>query len=73
MANIYYIGVNTGDLNMSDPATAGTASTAGSDIELRIGDGTVQPTKRDVYRALEVFRRWMRKGGLGAGANLPAS
>lgn len=72
MAAQYYVSSNMGDLDMSDPANAGTSGTAGDDLELRIGDGTNLPTKKDVQLFMRQVKRWLRKGGLGAGANLPA-
>lgn len=51
---------------------AGTSSTAGDSIELRMGNGTYSPDRREVILALERFKRWLIQGGLDqAGANLP--
>lgn len=71
MAAQYYMSSNRGQLRMRDPENVGTSGTAGDDIELRVGDGTNLPTKQDVLLFFEQCKRWMLKGGLGAGANLP--
>lgn len=67
----FYCSVNPGTpLDMRDVANAGTSSTAGDKIELRMDQSAV--TRLDVLKALKVFERWIVQGGLaGAGANLP--
>lgn len=72
MTTTYYASVNDMDTVTADVAHAGTSSTAGDVIEIRIGNGTYVPTHRQVFNALEIFRRWLIQRGLdGAGANLP--
>lgn len=71
MATTYYVSANDFDTVSKDPANAGTSSTATDIIELRMGDGTTVPTQRQVVNALDIFKRWLIKDGLGAGANLP--
>ncbi len=72
MAAQYYMSVNDFE-TMADPAHAGTSSTAGDEVELRIGDGTFLPSQSQVLYALLIFERWIRQNGLkGAGANLPS-
>jgi hypothetical protein len=57
---------------MQDVAHAGTSSTSSDVIELRMGNGTNQPTRFAVQQALKIFERWLFQGGLdSAGANLP--
>jgi hypothetical protein len=57
---------------MLDVDHAGTSSTAADNIELRMGNGTYLPDRREVLMALERFERWIIQGGLDqAGANLP--
>lgn len=72
MANTYYASVNTYPGYVTDVDNAGTSSTAGDNIELRIGNGTYAPDRREALLALARFERWIIQGGLDqAGANLP--
>jgi len=72
MATIYYASCNDGDVIAKDVEHAGTSSTAGDIVELRMGDGTTVPTQRQVLNVLERFERWIKQNGLnGVGANLP--
>lgn len=72
MATIYYASCNDGDVISSDVEHAGTSSTSGDVVELRMGNGTYVPTQRQVLNILERFERWIIQNGLdGAGANLP--
>lgn len=72
MATIFYASCNDGDVLAKDVEHAGTSSTAGDLVELRMGDGTNTPTQRQVLNILERIERWIMQGGLnGAGANLP--
>ena len=72
MTTTYYISANDGDVISKDVPHAGTSSTAGDVVELRMGNGTYVPTQRQVLNALERFGRWIIQNGLdGAGANLP--
>lgn len=65
---------NTDDANLH----SGTATSANDYIELRmrVQDGASAATgltKKDVYKALEAFERWIHNGGLtGNGTNVPA-
>lgn len=71
MATTYYASINDAR-TMADVAHAGTSSTAGDDIELRIGNGTYVPTITETILALRIFERWLIQNGLDqAGANLP--
>jgi hypothetical protein len=77
MASTYYASVNTATNNEAtgyfmDVDHAGTASTSGDTIELRMGNGTYAPDRRECLLALKRFERWIMQGGLDqAGANLP--
>lgn len=72
MATTYYMSFNDLDTISADPAHAGTSSTAGDNVEVRMGNGTYVPTQRQVLNGLEIGERWIIQNGLdGAGANLP--
>jgi hypothetical protein len=72
MATTYYASIDTYAGEIFDVDHAGTASTAGDNIELRMGNGTYSPDRREVLLALKRFERWIIQGGLDqAGANLP--
>ncbi len=72
MAATYYASINTPSSYILDVDHAGTSSTAADNIELRMGNGTYLPDRREVLMALERFERWIIQGGLDqAGANLP--
>jgi len=71
VATIYYASINDYSTGQ-DVAHAGTSSTAGDVIELRMGNGTVAPTRDQVILGLKVLLRWLSNGGLNsAGANIP--
>lgn len=72
MTTTYYMSANDGDSISLDPEHVGTSSTAGDLVELRMGNGTVVPTQRQVLNIMERFERWIVQNGLdGLGANLP--
>lgn len=72
MAVQYYISVNDFDTLSKRAAHSGTSSTPTDIIELRIGDGTYVPSRRQVFNALEIIERHLQMGGdLLTGANLP--
>ena len=72
MATTFYASINTPGALYLDVDHAGTSSTAADNIELRMGNGTFAPDRREVLLALERFERWIIQGGLDqAGANLP--
>lgn len=72
MANTYYMSINTPSSYDLDVDNSGTSSTSTDNIELRVGNGTYTPTRRETLQALERFERWIMQGGLDqAGANLP--
>ncbi len=72
MTTTYYASVNDFDTIVADVDHAGTSSTSGDVIELRMGNGTYAPNRFQVLKALMRIRRWIISGGLdGAGANLP--
>ena len=72
MAATYYASLNTAPDIFADVDHAGTSSTSADNIELRMGNGTYQPDRREVLLALKRFERWIIQGGLDqAGANLP--
>lgn len=72
MATTFYASINTEAALQLDVDHAGTSSTAADNIELRMGNGTYSPDRREVLLALVRFRRWILQGGLDqAGANLP--
>jgi hypothetical protein len=72
VAATYYASIVTPSSYMLDVDHAGTSSTAADNIELRMGNGTYLPDRREVLMALERFERWIIQGGLDqAGANLP--
>jgi hypothetical protein len=72
LATTYYASFNDGDIISADPEHVGTSSTAGDVVEIRMGNGTVVPTQRQVLNILERLERWIIQNGLdGAGANLP--
>lgn len=72
MATTFYASVNGYTGLIQDVDHAGTSSTAGDIIELRMGNGTYSPDRREVLMALERLERWIIQGGLDqAGANLP--
>jgi hypothetical protein len=73
-ATTYYASVVDADTVAKDVAHSGTSSTAGDMIELRMGDGTNEPTVRQVINALIIFERWLiERGTNGAGANMPVN
>lgn len=67
----YYMSTSDFDTVAKDPANVGTSSTAADLIELRVGTAGTNVTHRQIMNAIEIFRRWIMKNGLGAGANLP--
>ena len=72
MTTTYYASVNDCDGLSVEVASAGTSSTAAYLVELRMGEGSIVPTQRQVLNALEVFKRHiMSNGVLGSGTNLP--
>lgn len=72
MASTFYASINTPPDYFTDVDNAGTSSTSTDNIELRIGNGTYSPTRREALLALERFERWIIQGGLDQlGANLP--
>jgi hypothetical protein len=72
LAATYYASIVTPGSYVLDVDHAGTSSTAADNIELRMGNGTYLPDRREVLLALERFERWIIQGGLDqAGANLP--
>lgn len=74
MATTFYMSFNDLDIISSDPEHAGTSSTSGDDVEVRMGNGTYSPTQRQVLNGLERGERWIMQDGLnGAGANLPVN
>lgn len=72
MANTYYASVTAITSNFTDMDNSGTSSTATDIIELRMGNGTYAPDRREVQEFLKRMERWLVQGGLDqAGANLP--
>lgn len=72
MTTTYYMSINTPAEYMLDVDNAGTSSTAADNIELRVGNGTYAPTRRETLLAIDRFRRWVVQGGLDQlGSNLP--
>ena len=72
MTTTYYASFNDLDAISLNPEHVGTSSTAGDVVEVRMGNGTVVPTQRQVLNALERCERWIIQNGLGGlGANLP--
>jgi len=75
MTTNVYLGMSRPTSRMSDAAlTLGTSSTAGLEIELRMSivtSGGHYLTHKDVAVALENFRRYILKNGVGFGTNLP--
>jgi hypothetical protein len=81
MASVFFIS-NTSDFDTisRDPDHVSTDTTTGwqtadpqtADVmALRMGNSTTVPTQRQVLNFLEICERWIRKNGLGSGANLP--
>lgn len=71
MATIYYASV-VGDAEQMADCNSGTSSTSTDIIELRMGNGTYVPTRRECLQALKLIERWIIDSGTnGAGANLP--
>lgn len=76
MTTTYYASI---DGNVTSPPGyfmdvdhAGTSSTSADTIELRMGNGTYAPDRREVLLALKRFERWVMQGGLDQlGGNLP--
>lgn len=76
-ATNYFLGIPVRDVVTDDMTnsniTFGSATTATDYVELRImtvkADGTTATniTKLDVFRALEVFKRWILEGGQTTG------
>lgn len=75
MATTYYASIQSDAHTLSaDVDHAGTSSTAGDMIEIRMGNGTYAPSRMEVLMAMEKFERWVVNGGLaGLGANLPVN
>lgn len=72
MTTTYYASITGVTSNFTDVDNSGTSSTAADIIELRMGNGTYAPDRREVLEALRRFERWLVQGGLDqAGANLP--
>jgi len=72
MATTYYASIDTYAGLGLDVDHAGTSSTSTDNVELRMGNGTYAPDRREVLLALKRFERWIIQGGLAqAGANLP--
>ncbi len=73
MATTYYASLSSNaSLLASDVDHAGTSSTAGDWLEVRMGNGTYAPDRHEVIKGLLRIVRWMQEGGVkGAGANLP--
>lgn len=72
MATTYYASITAVASQLQDVSNAGTTSTASDIIEIRMGNGTYTPSRREIHEALEQFKRWLVQGGVDqAGANLP--
>ena len=72
MATTYYASINTPSSLVEDVDNAGTSSTAADNIEIRIGNGTYAPDRREVIMACNRFIRWVVQGGLDQlGTNIP--
>lgn len=74
MATTYYASITGVTSTLKDVDHSGTSSTAADIVEIRMGNGTYTPSRREIQEALLVFERWLVQGGLNsAGANLPLS
>jgi hypothetical protein len=68
----YYASINTPSSLVEDVDNSGTSSTASDNIEIRIGNGTYAPDRREVIMACNRFIRWVVQGGLDQlGTNIP--
>lgn len=71
MTTTYYASTTSDTASLAD-LTGGTSSTAGDLLELRMGNGTTVPNRRQCIEFLELCKRWIMQGGTdGAGVNLP--
>lgn len=72
MTTTYYASVTSDASTMQDVSHSGTSSTSTDILEIRMGNGTYLPSRREVFNFLELIERWVLQGGLDqAGANLP--
>ena len=72
MTTTFYASVTGVTSNFTDVDNSGTSSTAADILELRMGNGTYAPDRREVMEFLRRVERWLVQGGLDqAGANLP--
>ena len=72
MATTYYASTQYVASQLQDLDHSGTSSTASDILELRMGNGTYTPSRREVHEFLEQLKRWVIQGGLDQlGANLP--
>jgi hypothetical protein len=69
----WYLGIDRGKLDSPEAASSGS-STTGKDMELRMDTGK-SLTRKDVIKALDVFRQYLLAGGVDlgptVGSNLP--
>ena len=72
MAATYYASFNTPASLIEDADNSGTSSTASDNFEVRMGNGTYAPDRRECIMYAERYIRWIIQGGLDQlGTNIP--
>jgi hypothetical protein len=61
---IFYASITSATSTLGDMSNSGTTSTATDIIEIRMGNGTYAPSRREVYEFVLNLERWLVQGGL---------